>query len=64
MSRSLSYTLVFALGVFAFGTVGARAESATISLDVRDLDIYDAARLLATQASVNVVLDSSCRIVP
>ncbi|MBC5821136.1 MAG: hypothetical protein GIX01_04015, partial [Candidatus Eremiobacteraeota bacterium] len=30
-----------------------------ISLDVRDLDIYDAARLLSTQASVNVVVDSS-----
>ncbi len=30
-----------------------------ISLDVRDLDIYDAARLLSTQANVNVVVDSS-----
>jgi len=30
-----------------------------ISLDVRDLDIYDAVRLLATQASVNVVVDNS-----
>ena len=30
-----------------------------ISLDVRDLDIYDAVRLLSTQAGVNVVVDSS-----
>ncbi len=33
--------------------------SARISLDVRDLDLYDAVRLLATQADVNVVVDSS-----
>jgi type IV pilus assembly protein PilQ len=31
----------------------------TISLDVRELDIYDAVRLLSTQASVNLVLDES-----
>jgi type IV pilus assembly protein PilQ len=35
------------------------ANSELISLDVRDLDIYDTVRLLATQASVNVVVDSS-----
>ncbi len=31
----------------------------SISLDVRDLDIYDAVRLLSTQAGENVVVDSS-----
>ena len=36
----------------------ARAE-APISLDVRDVDIYDAVRLLSTQARTNVVVDSS-----
>ncbi len=35
------------------------AADAEISLDVRDLDIYDAVRLLATQANANVVVDSS-----
>jgi type IV pilus assembly protein PilQ len=39
---------------------GARlAAAGPISLDVRDLDIYDAVRLLSTQAAVNVVVDSS-----
>ncbi|MGH7728853.1 MAG: secretin N-terminal domain-containing protein [Vulcanimicrobiaceae bacterium] len=37
-------------------TAGAQG---TISLDVRDLDIYDAVRLLSTQAAVNLVVDSS-----
>ena len=37
----------------------ALAAGELISLDVRDLDIYDAVRLLATQASVNVVVDNS-----
>jgi type II secretory pathway component GspD/PulD (secretin) len=31
----------------------------SISLDVRDLDIYDAVRLLSTQGEVNVVLDAA-----
>ena len=35
------------------------AAAGPISLDVRELDIYDAVRLLSTQASVNVVVDSS-----
>ena len=35
------------------------APAGRISIDVRDLDIYDAVRLLATQAAVNVVVDSS-----
>ncbi|GAC1530346.1 MAG: hypothetical protein NVS2B8_18390 [Vulcanimicrobiaceae bacterium] len=33
--------------------------SAPISLDIRELDIYDAVRLLSTQAAINVVVDSS-----
>ena len=33
--------------------------STPISLDVRDLDIYDAVRLLSTQADINVVVDAS-----
>jgi type II secretory pathway component GspD/PulD (secretin) len=34
-------------------------DAATLSLDVRDVDIYDAVRLLSTQADTNVVVDSS-----
>jgi len=34
-------------------------DAATLSLDVRDVDIYDAVRLLSTQGSTNVVVDSS-----
>jgi type II secretory pathway component GspD/PulD (secretin) len=38
----------------------AQAQAAApISLDIRDLDIYDAVRLLTTQAEVNLVLDAS-----
>ena len=37
----------------------AAADDAVISLDVRDVDIYDTVRLLATQANANVVVDSS-----
>lgn len=33
--------------------------ASSLSLDVRDLDIYDAIRLLSTQASINVVVDAS-----
>ena len=33
--------------------------AATLSLDVRDVDIYDAVRLLSTQGDTNVVVDSS-----
>jgi type IV pilus assembly protein PilQ len=40
--------------------LGAAARAGgSISLDVRDLDIYDTVRLLSTQSSVNVVVDSS-----
>jgi len=37
----------------------AIAGASKISLDIRDLDVYDAVRLLSTQAAVNVVVDSS-----
>jgi type II secretory pathway component HofQ len=50
-------------GLFAFGLACGNARplgaAGPISLDVRELDIYDAVRLLSTQASVNVVVDSS-----
>ena len=46
---------VLILALFARPAVAA----APISLDVRDLDIYDTVRLLSTQAAVNVVVDSS-----
>lgn len=39
-------------------TIPANART-PLSLDVRDLDIYDAVRLLSTQAGVNVVVDTS-----
>lgn len=50
-----------ALTAFAFVFAGGGAARATtpISLDVRELDIYDAVRLLATEAATNVVVDAS-----
>ncbi len=58
MLRMLSLALAFVtLGSATGISPGAAGE--LISLDVRDLDIYDAVRLLATQASVNVVVDNS-----
>ena len=49
-----------ALLTVALAVSHARASAApTISLDVRDLDIFDAVRLLSTQASTNVVVDGS-----
>jgi type II secretory pathway component GspD/PulD (secretin) len=53
-----SYFLVaFATLVIAL-SIPARA-AAPITLDIRDLDIYDVVRLLATQSSANLVLDAS-----
>ncbi len=54
-------TLVAALATImvAVAPSAPLAARATISLDVRDLDLYDAVRLLSTQAAVNVVVDSS-----
>jgi type IV pilus assembly protein PilQ len=43
---------------FALGSHSAPA-SGPISLDVRDLDIYDVVRLLSTQSANNVVVDDS-----
>jgi len=45
--------LIFAMSTVSLGAAGS------LSLDVRDLDIYDMVRLLSTQADVNIVLDSS-----
>jgi type II secretory pathway component GspD/PulD (secretin) len=54
----LRTTSLCALALFA--TVArALATQGTISLDVRDLDIYDTVRLLSTQSAVNLVLDAS-----
>ena len=50
------FWLVVAL---ASAVCGPLAASQNMSLDVRDLDIYDAVRLLATQGAINVVVDSS-----
>jgi type II secretory pathway component GspD/PulD (secretin) len=46
-------SLLFAL------TTATVAAGGSISLDVRDLDIYDTVRLLSTQATVNLVLDGA-----
>lgn len=48
---------VLSIAVAALSTPVAAAE--LISLDVRDLDIYDVVRLLSTQSPVNVVVDTS-----
>jgi type II secretory pathway component GspD/PulD (secretin) len=50
---------VFAALVLIGSRTGPLAASELLSLDVRDLDIYDAVRLLSTQGSTNVVVDSS-----
>jgi type IV pilus assembly protein PilQ len=44
---------------FLAATAANAGAAGPISLDVRDLDIYDAVRLLSTQSSINVVVDSS-----
>jgi type II secretory pathway component GspD/PulD (secretin) len=51
-------TVLVAFGL-ACGNARPLGAAGPISLDVRELDIYDAVRLLSTQASVNVVVDSS-----
>ncbi len=47
-----------ALVVLCLAATPATAGS-PLSLDVREVDIYDAVRLLSTQAAINVVVDSS-----
>jgi type IV pilus assembly protein PilQ len=58
MSRRPSGALLFLMAALAIAPASLRAD-VPISLDVRDLDIYDAVRLLSTQAEVNVVLDAA-----
>ncbi len=57
MTRSLGTCLTTATLWVGLTTIGQAA--APISLDIRDVDIYDAVRLLSTQAAVNLVLDAS-----
>lgn len=57
MTRSV-LALIAAL-VLAVAPTRPLAAAGAISLDVRELDIYDVVRLLSTQASVNVVVDNS-----
>ncbi len=57
MLSTLRRTLVASALAVAIATPANAG--AAISLDVRDLDIYDAVRLLSTQAGVNVVVDAS-----
>jgi type IV pilus assembly protein PilQ len=47
------------VATLALGAPAYAATATNISLDIRDLDVYDAVRLLSTQASVNVVVDAS-----
>jgi type IV pilus assembly protein PilQ len=54
------HRLVSALiATLALAAPACAAAATSISLDIRDLDVYDAVRLLSTQASVNVVVDAS-----
>jgi len=61
--RACSTTALVAAFCFATvagsSTAGSLRAAETLSLDVRDLDIYDVVRLLSTQAAINVVVDSS-----
>lgn len=67
MYKAKSRPITRVVGAFAFALVffasaflpRATLAATPISLDVRELDIYDAVRLLSTQASVNVVVDGS-----
>ena len=54
-------TIASALASIPFVLALASASEARgpISLDVRDLDVYDAVRLLSTQSATNLVVDSS-----
>ena len=47
------------VATLALGAPAYAATATNISLDIRDLDVYDAVRLLSTQAAVNVVVDGS-----
>ncbi len=58
MSQPFFRVFLAALSIAAIGPLRAEA-AGPLSLDVRELDIYDAVRLLSTQANVNVVVDSS-----
>lgn len=53
--RRFAIAATFVLVVLQRAAVGAPS----ISLDVRNLDIYDVARILSTQSAVNVVVDGS-----
>lgn len=48
-----------AVALLIFSSASPVRAGAPISLDIRDLDIYDAVRLLSTQAAVNLVVDAS-----
>jgi len=55
----LRITFALALALLSSAPCRVGADQQHISLDIRDLDVYDAVRLLSTQASVNVVVDAS-----
>jgi type II secretory pathway component GspD/PulD (secretin) len=62
LTRLFALTALIVANLAGACPVSARdvpAGDAAISLDVRDLDIYDAVRLLSTQSSANVVVDDS-----
>jgi type II secretory pathway component GspD/PulD (secretin) len=52
-------SLILCSGIAASALLPIRAAAAPITLDIRELDIYDAVRLLSTQTSTNLVLDAS-----
>jgi len=54
-----SFVTIVLATALTLAAAGVARSSDLISIDVRDLDIYDAVRLLSTEAAVNVVVDNS-----
>lgn len=57
--HALRTTLAMLSALVAVAVATPVRADAPLSLDVRDVDIYDAVRLLSTQAAINVVVDTS-----
>jgi type II secretory pathway component GspD/PulD (secretin) len=55
----LRFSQTLAAIALSFGLLGSGRAPAAITLDIRDVDIYDAVRLLSTQSATNLVLDAS-----
>jgi len=55
----LRFSSSFVAVALWLGLISSSRAAAPITLDIRDVDIYDAVRLLSTQSATNLVLDAS-----